>query len=189
MKTFLSSCLPSSFLCLSLVAQRDSICKIHVIWWTTLHCASAQQWRQTSDLKLVISHWCPNTRTAYRMLLLSHSLQLLIGSFDADLSWQTRCFSVWILHLYCASTAQCEQWKGQRFRSYSTDLLLAWLDFLHLENPESVPVCTIILPAWTMNTAFQLIFLVWKYTFETVIGNHSLDQIRCWDGVPFLQRI
>lgn len=100
-------------------------------------------------------------------------------SYDRQGAFQFEFF-IYIVH----PLLECEQWKGQRFRSYFTDLLLARLVFLHLENTESVPVCAIILPAWTMNTAFQLIFLVWKYTFETVIDNHSLDQIQCWDG-PF----
>lgn len=64
---------------------------------------------------------------------------------------------------------------GQRFRSDFIDLLLVRLLFLDLENTKSVPVCTIMLPAWTVSTPFQLIFLLQKYTFEMVMGNHSLD--------------
>lgn len=59
--------------------------------------------------------------------------------------------------------------------------------FLDLENSEHVPVWTVVLPAWTLNTLVN--FSLWKYTFETVIDNQSLDQILCLDGIPFLQRI
>lgn len=141
-------------------------------------------------MKLVISHWCPNTRTTRWILLLSHSLQFLTQEALRQISYYKQGafqfeFFIYVVH----PLLECEQWEGQTFGSDFTDLLFARLFFLDLENTESVPVCTNMLPAWTMNAPFQLIFLLWKYMFEMVIGNHSLHQIWYWNGVPFLQRI
>lgn len=106
---------------------------------------------EVSDFPLVSKHWVNILNT----VAVPFSAIFDIGSFDADLLLETRCFSVWILHLYCASTA--EMWTMGQLE------IQKWLYrfiifFLHLENTESVPVCTIMLPAWTMNTPFQLFF-------------------------------
>lgn len=56
---------------------------------------------EASDFPLVPKHWDNMLNT----VAVPFSAIFGIGSFGADLLLQTRWFSVWILHLYCASTA------------------------------------------------------------------------------------
>lgn len=53
---------------------------------------------------------------------------------------------------------ECEQWKGQILRNGFIELIIGQIILLALENSESVPVWTIVLPAWILNVPFQLIF-------------------------------
>lgn len=57
--------------------------------------------------------------------------------------------------------------------------IIGQIIFLHCENTESVPICTIMLPAWTMNTAFQLIFFavevyIWDSDRQSQSGSNPV---------------